>query len=138
MMRKAPDAFDVSRESRRLLDALRRGGRRRKSFAWQCLVTRRLIERGVRVVELIDTGSTTTGTPTATCKIIGRKPLRVDQALRRLIRDLRQRGLLDRRSWRLYRVRPHALGLKAGDKGTQPSRRGVQLLPGRRRRERRA
>src|SRR5690348_10344871 len=57
MMREAPQVFDLSRESDATLRlyGLPRGDNR--SFAWQCLVARRLVEHGVRVVELIDTGS---------------------------------------------------------------------------------
>ena len=57
MMREAPAALDLSRESDATLQlyGLPRGDQR--SFAYQCLLARRLIERGVRVVELIDTGA---------------------------------------------------------------------------------
>ncbi len=57
MQTAVPDVFDFSKET----DAtLRLYGLERSStqgFAWQCLTARRLIERGVRFVELIDTGS---------------------------------------------------------------------------------
>src|SRR5262249_38700651 len=51
MMREAPEVFDLGRESERTLElyGLARGDRR--SFAAQCLLARRLVERGVRVVE---------------------------------------------------------------------------------------
>src|SRR5438105_11614550 len=54
MMRVAPRSFDLSGESDATLDnyGCPRGDNR--SFAWQCLIARRLVERGVRVVELID------------------------------------------------------------------------------------
>src|SRR5436309_1771582 len=57
LMRVAPEVFDLAKESDRTLElyGLKRGDDR--SFAHQCLIARRLIERGVRVVELIDTGS---------------------------------------------------------------------------------
>ncbi|MDH3719768.1 MAG: DUF1501 domain-containing protein, partial [Planctomycetota bacterium] len=57
LMREAPEAFDTSKESDATheLYSLKPGDQ--KSFAWQCLSARRLIERGVRVIELFDVGS---------------------------------------------------------------------------------
>src|SRR5206468_1475234 len=57
MMREAPEIFDVSDESEGTLEmyGIPRGDN--KSFAYQCLIARRLVEHGVRVIELIDTGS---------------------------------------------------------------------------------
>src|SRR5262245_63816116 len=53
----APEVFDLSRETNETLRlyGLDRGDT--QSFAWQCLVARRMAERGVRFIELIDTGS---------------------------------------------------------------------------------
>lgn len=95
MMHAAPEAFDVTRESRASLDAYGVTEGDRKSFAWQCLVTRRLIERGVRVVELIDTGSHDNWDAHGDMQDHRKKAARVDQALAAMIRDLRQRGLLE-------------------------------------------
>src|SRR5262249_5432959 len=57
MMREAPRVFDVVGESDKTLAlyGVTRGDNR--SFAWQCLIARRLVEAGVRVVELIDSGA---------------------------------------------------------------------------------
>ena len=58
MMREAPEVLDVRRETEataRRSTACSDGDT--TSFGYQCLIARRLIERGVRVVELIDTGS---------------------------------------------------------------------------------
>ena len=57
MQREAPEVFDLSDESDATLAlyGLERG--RTDGFAWQCLVGRRLAERGVRFIELIDSGS---------------------------------------------------------------------------------
>ena len=57
MQQEAPEAFDLSSETDATLDlyGLTRG--QTTGFGWQCLVARRLAERGVRFVELIDTGS---------------------------------------------------------------------------------
>src|SRR5207248_2391350 len=57
MQREAPEAFDLSQESDATLQlyGLTRGAT--TGFGWQCLVARRLAERGVRFLELIDVGS---------------------------------------------------------------------------------
>jgi hypothetical protein len=93
MMREAPQVFDLRGES----DAtLRRYGIQRgdsKSFAWQCLMARRLIERGVRVVELIDTGSSNNWDAHGDMQDHRGKARRVDQAVAALVSDLKERGL---------------------------------------------
>ncbi len=95
MMREAPAVFDLSNEPNRVLDSygLRRGDT--TSFAWQCLVARRLVERGVRVVELVDTGSHDNWDSHGDMESHRPKALRVDRALAGLIGDLRSRGLLE-------------------------------------------
>jgi hypothetical protein len=95
MQREAPEAFDLSGESDATLAlyGLPRG--KTDGFAWQCLVARRLAERGVRFIELIDTGSS--GNWDSHGNMQEHAPLakNVDQAAAGLIVDLKQRGLLD-------------------------------------------
>ena len=57
MQREAPEAFDLSGETEATLRlyGVERGAT--SGFGWQCLVARRLAERGVRFLELIDVGS---------------------------------------------------------------------------------
>ena len=69
------------------------------SFGWQCLIARRLVERGVRVVELIDTGSNNNWDAHGDMQDHRPKALRVDRAIAALIGDLKQRGLLEPRRW---------------------------------------
>ena len=58
MQRAMPEVLDLSKETGRDAGALRPETRAApQGFAWQSLVARRLAERGVRFVELIDTGS---------------------------------------------------------------------------------
>jgi hypothetical protein len=94
MMREAPQVFDLSQETDRTLEhyGLARGDN--KSFAWQCLMARRLVERGVRVVELIDTGSSNNWDAHGDMQEHRAKAQRVDQAVAALIQDLKRRGLL--------------------------------------------
>ncbi len=95
MMRTAPEVFDTSRESHALLDLYGTKPDDRRSFAYQCLVARRLVEHGVRVVELIDTGSGDNWDAHGDMQTHRPKAQRVDQPLAALITDLKQRGLLD-------------------------------------------
>jgi hypothetical protein len=96
MQSAAPEAFDLSKESDETLKlyGLPRGST--AGFAWQCLVARRLAEREVRFIELIDSGASNNWD--AHGDMIGQHaPLakNVDQPMAALIRDLKRRGLLD-------------------------------------------
>jgi hypothetical protein len=96
MQMAAPEAFDFTTETDATLAlyGLERGST--KGFAWQCLAARRLIERGVRFVELIDSGSSNNWD--AHGDMIGQHaPLakNVDQAIAGLLKDLKCRGMLD-------------------------------------------
>lgn len=95
MMCEAPEAFDLGRESRATLDEYGAEPGDRKSFAAQCLLARRLAERGVRVVELIDTGSQDNWDAHGDMEQHRGKAARVDRSIAALIADLRRRGLLD-------------------------------------------
>ena len=69
----------------------------RRSFANNCLFARRLVERGVRFVQLYHRGWDNHGTSKGD-DIVNRLPTlcrEVDQAGAALVRDLKQRGLLD-------------------------------------------
>ncbi|HVC97591.1 MAG TPA: DUF1501 domain-containing protein [Pirellulales bacterium] len=95
MVQEAPEAFDLGRESAATLAAYGAQPGDKVSFAAQCLLARRLVERGVRVVELIDTGSQDNWDAHGDMQQHRGKAARVDRPLTALVRDLRQRGLLD-------------------------------------------
>ena len=95
MMQEAPEALDLSRESDATHQAYGIRAGDQKSFAWQCLIARRFLERGVRVVELIDTGSHDNWDAHGDMATHRPKAQRVDRALAALLRDLKQRGLLE-------------------------------------------
>jgi hypothetical protein len=96
MQTAAPEAFDLSKETDETLAlyGLERGST--KGFAWQCLTARRLVERGVRFVELIDTGASNNWDAHGDM-ISQHAPhaKNVDKPIAGLIRDLKRRGLLD-------------------------------------------
>ncbi|HXI50841.1 MAG TPA: DUF1501 domain-containing protein [Candidatus Saccharimonadales bacterium] len=94
MMREAPGVFDLSAEPKALLEGYGVKPGDRTSFGWQCLVARRLLEQGVRVVELIDTGSHDNWDAHGDMAAHRPKAQRVDQPLAALLHDLRHRGLL--------------------------------------------
>ncbi|MCA9095833.1 MAG: DUF1501 domain-containing protein, partial [Planctomycetaceae bacterium] len=89
-----PDAFDLSKETDATLDlyGLPRGNN--TGFGWQCLVARRLIERGVRFVELIDTPSSGNWDSHGDMMDHARLAKNVDQPIAGLLKDLKSRGML--------------------------------------------
>ncbi len=62
------------------------------TMAWKCLVARRLIEKGVRFVEIVQTGW---DSHSQIEKLHGAKAQALDQPVAALLADLRQRGLLE-------------------------------------------
>ena len=95
MQMAVPDAFDLSKETDATLAlyGLPRGST--QGFAWQCLAARRLIERGVRFVELIDTGSSGNWDSHGDMMDHARLAKNVDQPIAGLLQDLKSRGMLD-------------------------------------------
>jgi hypothetical protein len=95
MQMAVPDAFDFQQETPATLDSYGLQPGQTSGFGWQCLAARRLIERGVRFVELIDTGSS--GNWDAHGDMMTHVPLakNVDQPIAALLSDLKQRGMLD-------------------------------------------
>ena len=95
MQTEAPEAFDLSRETDATLRlyGLPRGSNR--GFAWQCLVARRLAERGVRFVELIDTGASNNWDSHGDMNDHGRLAQNVDRPIAGLLKDLKQSGMLE-------------------------------------------
>ena len=90
MQASVPELMDTSTES---ADTHTMYGTQpgKPSFANNCLLARRLVERGVRFVQLFDKG----GITTAAYSSHSRKAKQIDQPVAALIKDLKQRGLLD-------------------------------------------
>src|SRR5436190_954936 len=96
MQTEAPDAFDLNKESDATLKLYGLDRAKPQGFAWQCLVARRLVERGVRFVELVDTGAS--GNWDAHGDVAKNYPglaRNIDQPISGLLQDLKQRGMLD-------------------------------------------
>jgi len=95
MQTSVPEVMDVSRESTRTHEAYGTTPGR-ASFANNCLLARRLVERGVRFVQLYHRGWDHHGGPDGNLVFDLRKRcLETDQPTVALIRDLKDRGLLD-------------------------------------------
>jgi hypothetical protein len=97
MQAAAPEAFDLSRETDATLKlyGLERGST--DGFAWQCLVARRLSERGVRFVELIDGDTKLDQNWDAHAQMGNYNKLarNVDRPIAGLLKDLKSRGMLE-------------------------------------------
>ena len=95
MQMAVPDAFDFSRETQATLGSYGLEPGQTTGFGWQCLAARRLVERGVRFVELIDTGSSANWDAHGDMMSHVGLAKNVDQPIAALLKDLKQRGLLD-------------------------------------------
>ncbi len=97
MQQAAPDLFDLSQESISTMDLYGLKPGDTSGFAWQCLVARRMIERGVRFVELIDGDTNVDRNWDAHAELTkyNRLARNVDQPVAALIKDLKLRGMLD-------------------------------------------
>ena len=95
MMQIAPQVLDISQETRATLEEYGISAGDRQSFGWQCLMARRFLERGVRTVELIDTGASDNWDAHGDMQAHRPKAGRVDRALAALLADLERKGLLE-------------------------------------------
>lgn len=95
MQMKMPEVLDLSKETDATLQlyGLERG--KTDGFGWQCLVARRLVERGVRFVELIDTGSSKNWDAHGDINTHGPLAKNVDLPTAGLLKDLKSRGMLE-------------------------------------------
>ena len=95
MQSSAPELIDLSGESQATLN-LYGVEKDKPSFARNCLLARRLIERGVRFVQLYHTNWDSHGGPGENLQGDFEKVCRdVDQGQAALVKDLKARGLLD-------------------------------------------
>jgi len=96
MQTSAPELIDIRGESRETLDMYGIKDPNEATFARNCLLARRLVERGVRFIQLYDTSWDHHGGSSETLeKHLPAKCQDIDQPGAALIRDLKRRGLLD-------------------------------------------
>ena len=92
MQSSVPELTDLTRENEKTFKLYGEAARKPGTFANTALVARRLVERGVRFVQVYHNNWDTHG------NVAGRLPDQcrdVDQACYGLIQDLKQRGMLD-------------------------------------------
>jgi hypothetical protein len=95
MQTSAPELTELSGESKETME-LYGADPGKPSFANNCLLARRLVERGVRFVQLYHTNWDSHGGPGETLeKDFETRCKEVDQASAALVMDLKQRGLLE-------------------------------------------
>jgi uncharacterized protein (DUF1501 family) len=95
MQSSAPDLIDLSNESQETMDmyGVESNG---SNFGRNCLLARRLVEKGVRFIQLYHTNWDSHGGPGENLQGDFEKVCReIDQPCAALIKDLKRRGLLD-------------------------------------------
>lgn len=95
MQFEMPAVFDLSDETEETLGLYGLQPGVNEGFGWQCLAARRLVERGVRFVELIDTGSSGNWDSHGDMRDHERLARNVDKPIAGLLQDLQRRGLWD-------------------------------------------
>jgi hypothetical protein len=98
MQRHAPEAVDVSREPEHIQRLYGMDERRTEDFGRKCLMARRLVERGVRFVQLYSGGAHNDDNWDAHTDIVKNHTFHAgntDKPVAGLLKDLKQRGLLD-------------------------------------------
>jgi hypothetical protein len=98
MQSHAPEAVDLSRETAAMRTAYGLDDKRSADFGTRCLLARRLVERGVRFVQLYSGGGPLVTQWDAHDDVNDNHEhmcARVDRPIAALLKDLKQRGLLD-------------------------------------------
>jgi len=95
MQAEAPRAVDLSAESKATKSLYGLDDKKTKTFGRQCLLARRLVERGVRFVQLYHGAGSKWDSHAGLESNHSRLCNAVDQPIVGLITDLKQRGLLD-------------------------------------------
>jgi Protein of unknown function (DUF1501) len=95
MQTEAPDAFDLTKETKETLELYGLKPGQTDGFGWQCLMARRLAERGVRFIELIDTGASNNWDAHDNMNQHEGLAKKIDQPIAALLTDLKRLGMFD-------------------------------------------
>ena len=98
MQRHAPEAVDLSKESSSIRELYGLNEKTTEDFGRRCLLARRLVERGVRFVQLYAGGAHNDDNWDAHGDLVKNHAYhagRTDKPIAALLKDLKQRGLLD-------------------------------------------
>ncbi len=117
MQTSAAEAFDLSKESEETKKLYGVGGGETNEYGTFCLLGRRLVERGVRFVQLVQAGWDAHGDLKGNHEKQARK---IDRPVAGLLEDLKRRGLFE-----------STLVVWAGEFGRTPTVEGDKNKPGR-------
>jgi hypothetical protein len=92
MQTEVPDLLDLSREDKKMRDLYGLGRPETDSFGRRCLLARKLVEKGVRFVQVYATGW---DSHDYLARSHAARIRAVDRPIAALLRDLKRRGLLD-------------------------------------------
>ncbi len=92
MQTSVPELLDLSKEPKEVLDLYGPAVQKPGSFAWNCLMARRLAERGVRTIQLSHVGW---DHHENVVEQLPRQCAEADRPTAALVTDLKRRGLLD-------------------------------------------
>ncbi len=98
MQATAPEATDLSREPEHVKELYGLNDKRTEVFGRQCLMARRLVERGVRFVQIYSGGAHNDSNWDAHGDLVANHTLHAgetDKPIAGLIKDLKQRGMLE-------------------------------------------
>jgi hypothetical protein len=95
MQAKAPEAVDLSTESFETQELYGIGSKPTEAFGKMCLLARRLVERGVRFVQLYSGAGSKWDAHSGIEKNHSELCMNVDKPIAALLKDLRRRGLLE-------------------------------------------
>ena len=95
MQAKAPIAVDLAEESQHTQELYGIGTKETETFGRNCLMARRLVERGVRFVQLYSGTGSKWDSHSAIEKNHSRLCRSIDKPVAGLLKDLKQRGLLE-------------------------------------------
>lgn len=104
MQTSAPEAFDLAQEPQHVQEMYGLNRAESKDYGRQCLIARRLVERGVRYVQIFASCPNTPGGAVSDVPWDGHNDINgnhracaatVDQPTAALLSDLKQRGMLD-------------------------------------------
>lgn len=118
MQTEAPEAFDISKETDAMRELYGIGKKETDDYGRRCLLARRLVERGVRFITVVAGGGPGNMQWDAHSNIEEnhiRMAGHTDQPVAALIKDLKQRGLLD-----------STLVVWGGEFGRSPESEGTQ------------
>ena len=95
MQTEAPEAFDISGETEETLGLYGLKPGETEGFGWKCLVARRLSERGVRFIEIIDGSSSHNWDQHGNMAEHADHAKVIDQPIAGLLKDLKRSGMLE-------------------------------------------